>query len=409
MRLNQPLPWLGNLSARRFMLEYWQRRPLFVKGAFKASFEQQLPLDEAGFRALCGHPELPVRLVRDSGARLIHGPLRPRQIPRPAGRAWTILIQQVNTLVPAAAAFLAHFRFIPDARLEDLMVSLAGPQGGIGPHVDSYDVFLVQAAGCREWSIAHQFDPRLVDDLPLRVLAHYSPEQVFHCEPGDLLYLPPQIAHHGVASSTGCMTYSVGFRAPDPVEIADEAVGQKLDQLQSAGWADPWLRATPRPWEVPARLMQEMVKSARRCLPTDAELTQSALMSLSQPHPGAHHPPAGRLSLRAFRGRLLRGHGHCLALHHGARLLQYRGLVSVNGEALSLGALSPAEREQMLQCIELLGQSRVWSVGSDFWSERTEEFIQIIYQLYQGGAVLLRANPARSRRTKSAIIVGGTE
>ncbi|MEY2776662.1 MAG: hypothetical protein RLY30_760 [Pseudomonadota bacterium] len=409
MNLHQPLPWLGHISAQVFMRDYWQKRPLFVKGAFRALFEQQLPLDEAGFRALCAHPELPVRLVRDSGAELTNGPLSPRQVPRPNRRAWAILIQQINTAVPEADAFLSHFRFIPDARLEDLMVSLAGPEGGIGPHVDSYDVFLIQAAGTRDWSIAEDFDPSFIEDIPLRVLANYEPEQVFQCEPGDLLYLPPNMAHHGIATSAGCMTYSVGFRAPDPVEIADEAVGHKLDALELVGWSDPWLKASSKPCEVPDAMMEAMIQAARQCLPTDAELTQSALMSLSRLHPGAHWPEAGGLSLRAFRSRLLKSTPSPLTLHHGTRLLQYQGLVAVNGEVLNLDCLTPAERRIMLQRTQTLALSRELAEPSEFWNQRSDAFIQIFHQLHQMGAVLFLSKSTRTQRTKKAMIAVGTE
>lgn len=389
MSPHKPLPWLGQISANVFMRDYWQKRPLFVKGAFRGSFQKELPLSEAAFRALCGHPELPVRLVRGAGETLVNGPLRASQVPRPRSRDWAILIQQVNTAVPSARDFLAHFRFLPDARLEDLMVSLAGPQGGIGPHVDTYDVFLVQAAGTRDWSIAEQFDPTLVEDIPLRVLQRYQPEQVFQCEPGDLLYLPPNIAHHGVATSAGCMTYSVGFRAPDPVEIADEAVGLRLDDIGELGWSDPWLTPAARPWEVPEAMMNAMVQAARRCLPGDEDLARSALVTLSRLHPGAQWPAPGQLSLRAFRARLQRGPRRGLALHPGARVIQYRGQLAVNGEIIDLSALKASERRILLKSVARLTTDRSLIEEASSWAKRSEAFCQALYQLYEIGAVQL--------------------
>lgn len=409
MNLQRPLPWLGGLTANAFMRDYWQKRPLFVKGAFREPFAQSLPLTEGAFRELCSHPELPVRLVKDSGAKLVDGPLRPSQLPKPKASGWAILIQQVNTAIPQAEAFLDAFRFIPDARLEDLMVSLAGPQGGIGPHVDSYDVFLVQAAGTRDWSIAQHFDPSLVEDIPLRVLSRYEPEQVFHCEPGDLLYLPPNIAHHGIATGVGCMTYSVGFRAPDPVEIADEAVGLKLDELESMGWSDPWLKATQRPSEVPQAMMEAMIQAARQCLPSDAELARSALLTLSRLHPGAHWPTPGRLTYKAFLNRLTRGQGCRLKLSPGARVIRYEGLVAANGEAVDLSALRASERKNLLQCIQSLAESRTFDQTPAFWQEKRTEFIQIFHQLHQSGVLLVLSKSTRAQRTKRAMIADGTE
>ncbi|MGA0882741.1 MAG: cupin domain-containing protein [Burkholderiaceae bacterium] len=409
MNLQRALPWLGGLSPNTFMREYWQKKPLFVKGAFRDAFSRALPVDEAAFRLLCGHPELAVRLVKDSGSKLAHGPFKASQLPRSKASGWAMLIQQVNTAVPEATAFLEHFRFIPDARLEDLMVSLAGPNGGIGPHVDSYDVFLVQAAGTRDWSIAREFDPAFVEDIPLRVLSHYAPEETFHCEPGDLLYLPPNIAHHGVATSAGCITYSVGFRAPDPVEIADEAVGLKLDALEALGWSDPWLKATQSPSVVPQAMMEAMIQAARQCLPSDAELARSALLTLSRLHPAAQWPTPGNLSVKAFGGRLVRGSGCRLGLSSGARIIRFEGLVAANGEALDLSALKAPERKQMLQCIQKLAEERVLDLPPAFWQDKRTEFIQIFHQLHQAGVVVVLSKSTRAQRTKRAMITDGTE
>ncbi len=409
MNLQRPLPWLGGLSPNTFMREYWQKKPLFVKGAFRDAFSRALPVDEAGFRLLCSHPELAIRLVEGAGSTLAHGPFKANQLPKPKASGWAMLIQQVNTAVPEASAFLEHFRFIPDARLEDLMVSLAGLNGGIGPHVDSYDVFLVQACGTRDWSIAEQFDPAFVEDIPLRVLSDYAPEETFHCEPGDLLYLPPNIAHHGVATSAGCMTYSVGFRAPDPVEIADEAVGLKLDALESLGWSDPWLKATQNPAVVPQAMMEAMIQAARQCLPSDAELARSALLTLSRLHPGAQWPVPGSLSLKAFEGRLQRGTGCRLALCTGARIIRYEGLVAANGEALDLTSLKAPERKQMLQCIQNLAEDRMLDLPTDFWHDKRTEFIQIFHQLHQNGVLVVLSKSTRTQRTKRAMITDGTE
>jgi ribosomal protein L16 Arg81 hydroxylase len=205
------------------------------------------------------------------------------------------------------------------------------------------------------------------------------------------------------------MTYSVGFRAPDPVEIADEAVGLKLDALESLGWSDPWLKATQNPAVVPQAMMEAMIQAARQCLPSDAELARSALLTLSRLHPGAQWPVPGSLSLKAFEGRLQRGTDCRLALCTGARIIRYEGLVAANGEALDLSSLKAPERKQMLQCIQNLAEDRMLDLPTDFWNDKRTEFIQIFHQLHQNGVLVVLSKSTRTQRTKRAMITGGTE
>lgn len=179
---------LGGLTPRIFLRRHWQKRPLFVRGAFSPA----APIvDVAKLLALAARDDVESRIVERHGRRweTQHGPF-PRA--RPGPRDWTLLVSGVNLESRAADRLLRRFAFIPHARLDDLMVSYAAPGGGVGPHVDSYDVFLVQGPGRRRWTL---------------------PGVSYLCEPGDLLYLPPGVKHHGVALEA-CFTYSVGFRAP---------------------------------------------------------------------------------------------------------------------------------------------------------------------------------------------------
>src|SRR5690606_39783213 len=161
------------------------------------------------------------------------------KLPSPRKTDWTLLIQGVNLHDDAADALLQQFRFIPDARLDDLMISYATPNGGVGPHFDSYDVFLLQAHGRRRWRIGSQKDLSLVEDLPLKILKHFKPEQEFVLEPGDMLYLPPHYAHDGIAADE-CMTYSIGFRAPSYQELGEAFLHFMMDSIDLKGrYADP--------------------------------------------------------------------------------------------------------------------------------------------------------------------------
>lgn len=210
---------LGDLSVETFLHEYWQKKPLLIRQAIP-NFAQGL-LDLSQLWALAGREDAIARLIQQKAGRwyMQHGPLKSRQRSQLPSSDWTVLVQNVNHFLPKADALLRQFNFIPMARLDDLMVSYAPAGGGIGAHVDSYDVFLLQAMGQKRWQIASNFDPTLVADAPLKILAHFKPEQEWILEAGDMLYLPPQYAHYGVALQEG-MTYSIGFRAPQALELA---------------------------------------------------------------------------------------------------------------------------------------------------------------------------------------------
>ncbi|MGZ5651941.1 MAG: cupin domain-containing protein, partial [Usitatibacter sp.] len=208
---------LAALDVEAFMRRHWQRKPLLVRNAFPG-FED--PLSPREVLALAGADDAASRLVRHRGASwtLEHGPFpssRFKQLPR---RDWTVLVQDTNHFSRRAERLLASFDFIPHARIDDVMVSYAVPGGSVGPHVDSYDVFLLQGQGKRRWQISGQKDHAFVPDLPLAILERFEPEEEWVLEAGDMLYLPPGVAHHGVAESE-CLTWSIGFRAPTDGEL----------------------------------------------------------------------------------------------------------------------------------------------------------------------------------------------
>src|SRR6186713_1063103 len=196
------------LDIKRFMRRHWQREPLLVRGAFPGF---QDPLSPREVLALSGHEGVASRLVHRRGTQwsVDHGPFSAQRIKQLPRRDWTVLVQDTNRFSPAAAALLA--------RIDDVMVSYAVPGGGVGPHVDSYDVFLLQGRGRRRWRISRQRDHSFVPGLPLKVLQRFRPEEDWVLEAGDMLYLPPGIAHDGVAESE-CLTWSIGFRAPTDAE-----------------------------------------------------------------------------------------------------------------------------------------------------------------------------------------------
>ena len=229
MNSNIPLTLLGGLSPSQFMRRHWQKKPLLVRQAVPGF---QSPLQWADLKRLAGQADVESRLIVQDGSdwRLRQGPLSASSFPARRRRQWTFLVQGVNLLDDRINDFMRQFRFVPDARLDDLMISWASDGGGVGPHFDSYDVFLFQAQGRRRWRIGLQDDLEIRPDLPVKILRRFKPEVEFVLEPGDMLYLPPRYAHDGIAEGE-CMTWSIGFRSPQRHELAREILGRIGDHL----------------------------------------------------------------------------------------------------------------------------------------------------------------------------------
>jgi 50S ribosomal protein L16 3-hydroxylase len=243
---------LTKFDIEGFLRDYWQKKPLLIKSPWNCWSN---PLDPDELAGLACESEVESRLVtRQPGAwDLEHGPLAQDRFDRLGTMPWTLLVQSVDHHVPAVAALLAPFRFIPDWRIDDVMVSYAVDGGGVGAHFDHYDVFLVQGPGKRRWELGGLCDEttELLPHDDLRLLANFEPVEEWILEPGDILYLPPRVAHNGVAIGDGCMTYSIGFRAPSRRELIagwSESLLAELDDDDR--YADPDLTAQENPGEI---------------------------------------------------------------------------------------------------------------------------------------------------------------
>lgn len=384
-----PVAWLGGLSPRQFMRRYWQKKPLLVRGAFSswAQSPEALPVSIPTVLQQARSDRLPSRLV-DANYRVQAGPLRARQIPARKTPAWTILVQQVNSIDPAADRFLDHFRFLPEGRLDDLMISVAGDRGGIGAHVDSYDVFLVQAQGQRRWEIAEAFDPRLIDGLELKILKRFAPEQTMVLGPGDLLYLPPGVAHRGTAVGSSCMTYSVGFRVPNAAEIADIAFGQYLDHGgQQTTWSDPWLEATDQCGRLPDRLVLGLTQEAMACLPTRREIAREVVVALSAPHPSVYFDSPPRTTLRGFHGMVKKASE--IRLGPATRLLLWNDYIAINGDPVDLPDLAPEALQKIRLAIADLANARRLNAREVSGRAAQDPLVQLLWHWYCQGFLLL--------------------
>lgn len=331
-------PLLGGLTPQVFMRRHWQKQPLLIRQAVPGVVP---PLGRSELFALAGRDDVESRLVAqaDGAWTLRHGPFGKRLLPSAKQSGWTLLVQGVDLHVDAAQALLSRFRFVPDARLDDLMVSYATDGGGVGPHFDSYDVFLLQVQGRRRWRIGRMNDATLQPDVPLKILANFEPEEEHLLEPGDMLYLPPRWAHDGVAEGE-CITCSIGFRAPARDEVGREVLQRLLDGEEDAPnatlYRDPSQPATDTPGRIPSTLQSFTGEAVARLVENPKALACALGEWLSEPKP-----------LVAFDGGEALAAEHDIALDRRTRMLYDDEHVFINGESYRAGGTDAALMRQL--------------------------------------------------------------
>lgn len=279
------LPMLGGLTPVQFMRRHWQKKPLLIRRAFP-DFDPFINRQQ--LFSLAGDEAVESRMIvhQPAGWRLKNGPFARTAFPPLKQSRWTLLVQGVDLHLDAAHQVLQRFRFVPDARLDDLMISWASDGGGVGPHYDSYDVFLLQATGQRRWRIGRQKDLSLEPGVPLKILSHFEPEEEHLLGPGDMLYLPPRWAHDGVAVGADCMTISVGFRAPQRGGLAGELVQRMADEFEDATlYSDPRQDATASPAAMPPELEAFAYDGLQRLLADRQSLACALGEVMTEPKP----------------------------------------------------------------------------------------------------------------------------
>jgi 50S ribosomal protein L16 3-hydroxylase len=323
---------LGESSVADFMRRHWQRRPRLIRQAIP---DFRLPIEPAALRAMAARDDVESRLVDSTDGRwtLRHGPFDRLPSRR---RQWTLLVQGVDLHDDAVHRLLQRFRFVPDARLDDLMVSYATDGGGVGPHVDSYDVFLLQAWGRRRWQVAPPGDETLRPAMPVKLLADFSPTEEWLLEPGDMLYLPPGWQHDGVAVGE-CMTFSIGFRAPSRHEFLSAFLAQAAD---APGGADPRFgdrgRApAARPGELPPDLATTLRGWASDWRPGARDIDRFIGCFLTEPKPQVWFEPPPAMARARFAAAARRSG---LALDRRTRMAWRGNRVFMNGEAFEAPA-----------------------------------------------------------------------
>ncbi len=337
--MNNPLRLLNNLTPGEFLAGYWQKKPLLIRGAIPGFKGLLDPNELAG---LACEDDVQARIIQQRKGRwsVQNGPFDDEDFAKLPERDWTLLVQSVNHHLPEAADLLNQFNFIPHARLDDLMVSYAPDGGGVGPHTDSYDVFLLQGSGHRNWKISatningKPADLTLLENAPLKILKHFETEQEWVLEAGDMLYLPPQIAHWGTAVGDDCMTYSIGFRAPKTQELMYEFLSYLQDHLSAEGlYNDPDLTLQNHPAEI-SELMTNKVSEILQKITWDKNNVADFLGKyLTEPKPDIVFEPSRKISKNEFTKQLAK---KTLWLSLKSQLLFTGNHFYLNGESLAV-------------------------------------------------------------------------
>lgn len=351
-----PLALLGGISPEKFMRTYWHKKPLLIRQAIPGF---KPVLSRAELLAMAGEDGVEARLIQQLGDgqwKMSHGPFSRRSFPSLAKQGWTALVQGVDLHNEAAHELLQQFRFVPDARMDDLMISFATDQGGVGPHFDNYDVFLLQAQGKRRWRIGRQKDLSLQPDVPLKILNQFEPEEEFLLEPGDMLYLPPKWAHDGVAEGE-CMTYSIGFRSPNQDEIAREIFLRMSDEPDESPkevvYKDPKQAAATHPAAIPAQMYEFAREALAKAMAEPLALERALGEYMTDPKANVWFEPAEDFAM-------IEG----VRLNRRTRMMYDAHHIFINGESYLAGG-KDAQLMQKLADERALNRQEVQQFSDD--------------------------------------------
>lgn len=369
-----PISILGGLTAADFFQQYWQKKPLLIRQAVPGFAGLMSPDELAG---LACEEDAQSRLIMHKRGRwlLESGPFDENRFASLPEKGWTLLVQGVNHFLPEAAALLQQFNFIPTARLDDLMVSFAPDGGGVGPHFDSYDVFLLQGLGQRLWRVSDQEDMQLVEGAPLRILQRFNTTAEWLLEPGDMLYLPPRYAHWGIAVGE-CMTYSIGFRAPSAQELGVQFLSFLQEKLQLSGmYADPDIQPQQAPTEISAQMVEKVVDLLKTIQWNQQDIAEFLGSYLSEPKPHIVFNVPKRIGLEKFANNIT---GRTLRLALTTQMLFYKDVIFINGERHAVDASA-------LILLKKLSDERALTIDGTI----PEKLLVLLHQWYQSGFVEL--------------------
>lgn len=373
---NGPLELLGGITPEVFLKEYWHKKPLLIRGAIP-EFEGLLSPNELA--GLACEESVQSRLVSFAEGQwhCEQGPFPEKRFSKLPKQDWTLLVQSVNHHMQEATNLLQQFDFIPHARLDDLMVSYAPDGGGVGPHFDSYDVFLLQGLGQRLWRVSEQTDLSLVEDAPLRILKNFETKQEWILSAGDMLYLPPHLAHWGIAVGE-CMTYSIGFRAPSAEELAGEFLNYLQEKRVFEGrYTDPDLVLQAHPSEISVSMVNNVSAMLSGLKWNDADVSDFLGEYLSEPklHIVFDAPP--HMSEQAFAKKLL---SNGIQLDPKSQLLFSNQAFYLNGERIDFP-------QSDWGCVLKLADER--ALTAEDLKECSSELIGFMYDSFLAGYLMI--------------------
>jgi len=370
-------PLLGGLTAEQFLRDYWQKKPLLIRQAIP-NFNGLLNRDE--LITLACEEDAQARLIKQQRNRftLQNAPFFADDFEHLEKSKWTVLLQGLNHHLASGAALLKQFNFIPHARLDDLMVSFALKGGGVGPHFDSYDVFLLQGAGHRRWQISAQADRTLIEGAPLRILSNFQVEQEWVLAPGDMLYLPPHYAHNGIAEDD-CMTYSIGFRTPAYQELAEQFLVYLQDTVCVAGmYADPELTVPKHPVEIGAAMLAKVTQKLNEIRWDEDDVAQFLGCYLSEPKAHIFFDAPTRAMKQDKFTQALNTQG--ITLNLKTQMLCHTSSIFINGEAI------PCDADDYKMLRELADHRQL---GAN--NNYSATLLDLIFEWYSDGFLQLNA------------------
>ncbi len=349
---NQPITLLGGISPAHFLSEYWQKKPLLIRKAIP-NFEGLV--DPNTLAGLACDADVQSRIVtfQNNQWGLQNGPFDEAIFANLPEKNWTLLVQNLNHFLPKASELLQQFNFIPQARLDDLMVSYAPEDGSVGPHFDSYDVFLLQGQGKRLWQVSAQTDLTLVEGAPLCILKDFTAEQSWTLETGDMLYLPPKLAHWGVAQASnddGCMTYSIGFRAPKQQELKVEFLSFLQEYLSESPsnndpiYTDPDLKLQENSAEISKDMVNKVSNHLRSITWKTEDVSHFIGKYTTEPKPDVFFDQNPEMAIEYFNTTCLQ---HGITLDLKSKLLFHDATFFINGETIDINNKSIA----LMECL----------------------------------------------------------
>jgi len=375
----------GELDTRQFIAQHWQSKPLLIRQAIK-DFQPELTADTLAGLALEDHIRSRIVLEHreESEWECRFGPFEESDFTTLPESHWTLLVQDVEKHLPQYASLLDYFSFLPRWRVDDLMVSYAVDGGSVGPHTDNYDVFLLQAQGQRQWHIQTEGVQvnELLADTDLRILKNFHADHCWTLDPGDMLYLPPGVAHHGIAIGD-CMTFSIGFRAPSQIDLLQAFTDQVSSNSESEKfYTDQADSDSSRRGELGQQSLQHFREMLRESLNNDKAITQAVASLLTESVETPAWYQTDDWSLETFTNNL--AITSTVKLHPAIRsfYIQKNGAVywHVHGEVLEIKNNAAAALMQLIDDYRL-ASGLIRSLLED------HDLIQMLYIIYQDGGL----------------------